>query len=57
MLKMVRVRMAYWAARLIGVPIRVADDFWLTDSAPSATLSLPDGNEPTTIERPLVKAG
>ena len=44
MVKVLRLRLVYWIAKLVGVPIRVADGFWLKENVPSAKLSPQDGN-------------
>lgn len=37
-----------WIVRMVssamGVPVRIADDFWVTDNAPSTKSPLLDGN-------------
>jgi hypothetical protein len=39
-----RIGLARSIAQLIGVPIRIADDYWLKESAPLAKPYLADGS-------------
>lgn len=46
-MKQFRLRATRWFASLMHVPIRVADDYWLKEIAPSANSPPQEGNEAT----------